>query len=101
MQNSLANLHIFDKLCLDANRGVPVSEKNEITVLTRNARFLWLGGLFVPPLLAFLAYQLTPHEELWHDVLFGLFCVPVFCVWVLAVLGCIISFVSYRSTARS
>ncbi len=79
--------------------GVPVSEKNEITILTRNARFLWLAALFVPPLFAFAAYQLTPHEEVWHDVLFALLCLPIFCFWVLAVLGCIISFVNYRSTA--
>ena len=81
--------------------GLPVSEKNEITILTRNARFLWLGALFLPPLLAFVAYQLTPHEKLWHDVLFALFCVPLFCVWVLAVLGCVISFLNYRLTAGS
>jgi len=76
-----------------------VSDKNEITVLTKNARFLWLGALFVPPLSAFGAYELMPHEEIWHEVLYALLCVPIFGFWLIAVFGCIISFVSYRSTA--
>ena len=78
-----------------------VSSKNLTTILVRNARFLWLGALFVPPLFAFLAYLVTPHEELWHEVLYSLFCIPIFCIWVVAVFGCIISFLSYRSTANS
>ena len=73
---------------------------NQTTILTRNARFLWLGGLFVPPLFAFLAYQWTPHEEIWHEVLYSLLCIPIFLVWLVALSGCVISFLSYRSTAE-
>jgi len=76
-----------------------MSDKNETTFFTRNARFLWLGVLFVPPLAAFAAYQLTPHEEIWQEVLYALLCVPIFCCWLIALFGCIISFLSYRSTA--
>ena len=76
-----------------------MNDKNETTFFTRNARFLWLGALFVPPLAAFTAYQLTPHEEIWQEVLYALLCVPIFCCWLIALFGCIISFLSYRSTA--
>src|SRR5207245_11125067 len=76
-----------------------VSGNNRTTILTRNARFLWLGALFVPPLFAFLAYECTPHEEIWHEVLYSLLCVPIFCFWLIALFGCIISFLSYRSAA--
>ena len=75
-----------------------MSANNQTTVLTRNARFLWLGALFVPPVLAFLAYEWTPHEEIWHEVLYSILCLPIFCFWVIALVGCIISFLSYRST---
>jgi hypothetical protein len=74
-----------------------VSTNNQTTILTRNARFLWLGALFVPPVLAFLAYQWTPHEAIWHEVLYSILCLPIFCFWVIALFGCIISFLSYRS----
>ena len=77
----------------------PVSSNNQTTVLTRNARFLWLGALFVPPLFAFAIFQMMPHEEIWHEVLYGLVCVPIFCFWLVALFGCIISFLSYKSTA--
>ena len=77
-----------------------MNSNNLTTVLTRNARFLWLGALFVPPLFAFLAYQWTPHEEIWHEVLYSLFCVPIFCFWLIAVFGCIISFLNYRLTRK-
>jgi len=76
-----------------------VSGNNKTTILTRIARFLWLGALFVPPLSAFVAYRLMPHEEIWHEVLYSLLCVPIFCIWLIALVGCIISFLSYRSTA--
>jgi len=76
-----------------------VSADNQNTILTRNARFLWLGALWVPPLFAFLAYQWTPHEEIWQEVIYSLLCVPIFCFWLIALFGCIISFLSYRSTA--
>ena len=75
-----------------------VSINNQTTILTRNARFLWLGALFVPPVFAFLAYEWTPHEEIWHEVLYSILCVPIFCCWLVALFGCIISFLSYRST---
>ena len=78
-----------------------MSDISKTTVFTRNARFLWLGALFLPPLTAFVAYQLTPHEAIWHDVLFALLCLPIFCIWMITLFGCVISFLSYRSTARS
>jgi hypothetical protein len=77
-----------------------VSGAKQTTILTRNARFLWLAALFVPPLFAFVTYQWTPHEELWHEVLYSLLCVPIFCFWLIALFGCVISFLSYRSTAH-
>ena len=46
-----------------------------------------------------MAYEWTPHEEIWHEVLYSLLCVPIFCIWLIALFGCIISFLSYRSTA--
>jgi len=86
---------------LTANVEFLVSEIYKTTILTRNARFLWLGALFVPPLTAFVAYQLTPHEAFWHDLLFAVLCLPIFCLWLIALFGCIISFLSYRFTAHS
>lgn len=78
-----------------------MSSDFETTFFTRNARYLWLVALFVPALIAFGAYQLMPHDNVWHEILFGLLCVPIFCVWLVAVVGCVISFLSYRSTARA
>ena len=75
-----------------------MSTNNQITVLTRNARFLWLGALFVPPVFAFLVYGWTPHEEIWHEVFYSILCLPIFAIWLIALFGCIISFLSYRST---
>ncbi len=46
-----------------------------------------------------MAYGWTPHEEIWHEVLYSLLCVPIFCFWLIALFGCIISFLSYLSTA--
>jgi hypothetical protein len=78
-----------------------VSSDVETTFCTRNARFLWLVALFVPAMVAFGAYQLMPHEYLWQEIVFGLLCVPLFCIWLVAVVGCVISFLSYRSLLRS
>ena len=78
-----------------------MKDANKPTIFTRNARFLWLGALFVPPVFAFGAYEITPHEEIWHEVLYSLLCVPIFCFWLVTLCGCIISFVTYRSTANA
>jgi hypothetical protein len=69
-------------------------------VLSRNARFLWLVVVFLTPLVAFLAYELTPHEQVWHEVLYSLLCLPIFAVWLVALLGCVISFLVHRTLAR-
>ncbi len=70
------------------------------TVLTRNARFLWLVILFLPPGIAFAAYNVTPHEAIWHEVLYSLLCLPLFFVWLVAVLGCVISFLIHRTLRK-
>jgi len=76
-----------------------VSEKPVNTILSRNARFLWLGAVFLPPVLAFLVYQLMPHDEIWQEIIYSLSCVPIFCIWVIALFGCVISFLSHRFIA--
>jgi hypothetical protein len=78
-----------------------VKSENESTFLSRNARFLWLVGVFLTPGVAFLTYELTPHEEIWHDVLYSLFCLPLFGFWLLALLGCILSFLIHRTLANA
>jgi hypothetical protein len=78
-----------------------VKNDNGSTFLSRNARFLWLAVLLAVPGAAFLAYVLTPHEEIWHEVLYSLLCVPLFCVWVLALLGCVISFLIHRTLSNA
>jgi hypothetical protein len=76
--------------------------KERVTkVLARNARYLWLLVLFVPPAAAFGAYHVTPHEEIWHEILYSLMCVPLFLVWLLAVLGCVLSFLIHRTLSRA
>ncbi len=75
--------------------------RNKLALLSRHARFLWLAVLFVPPGAAFLAYQLTPHEEIWHEVLYSLLCVPLFFMWLLALLGCVLSFSIHRFLASA
>ncbi len=77
-----------------------VNDRNPVTILSRNARYLWLGALFVPPLTALLAYDLMPHEEIWHEVLYSILCLPIFGAWLVALLGCAISFIIYRSCAE-
>jgi hypothetical protein len=69
--------------------------------LSRNARYLWLVILFVPPGVAFGAYTVTPHEEIWHEVVYSLICVPIFCLWLIAVLGCVLSFLIHRTLAKA
>jgi hypothetical protein len=76
-----------------------VKVRNRSALLSRNARFLWLAVLFVPPGAAFLAYQLTPHEEVWHEILYSLLCLPLFFVWLIALLGCVVSFLIHRTMA--
>ncbi len=73
---------------------------NATSFLQRNARFLWLMLLFVPPGVAFLAYDLMPHEEIWQEVIYSLICVPLFLVWTFALFGSVLSFVFYRSLAK-
>jgi hypothetical protein len=69
------------------------------TVLTRNVRFLWLAALFLPPLTAYAVYELTPHDRLWHEIVYSLICLPIFAVWLIALFGCVFSFLSHRATA--
>jgi hypothetical protein len=76
-----------------------VSAQNISTILIQNARFLWLAALFLPPLAAFAVYELTPHERLWHEVVYSLICLPLFAVWLIALFGCVFSFLSHRATA--
>jgi hypothetical protein len=71
------------------------------SLLSRNARYLWLLVLFVPPGVAFAAYSVTPHEEIWHEVIYSLLCVPLFCLWLVAVLGCVLSFLIHRTLAKA
>ncbi len=71
------------------------------TFIARNARFIWLILLFFPPAAAFGAYSVTPHEEIWHDVLYSLFCLPLFGVWLLALFSCIFSFLVHRTLTHS
>ena len=75
---------VFSKLSSNCERLESVVSENKTTFLSRNARFLWLGALFVPPASAYVAYQLTPHEEIWHEVLYSLLCIPIFLVWLVA-----------------
>jgi hypothetical protein len=83
------------------NRSMLANGENRSNLLTRNARFLWLAAVFVPPGAAFLTYILTPHEAIWHDVLYSLFCLPLFAFFLLAVLGCVLSFLIHRVMSRS
>ena len=77
-----------------------MSNGNEPTVFSRNVRFLRLAALFLPALAALAAYDLMPHEKIWHEVLYSLICVPIFCVWLIALVGCIISFLVHRFIVR-
>jgi hypothetical protein len=78
-----------------------VKNGSQQTFLSRNARFVWLAVLCVLPAIAFGAYEVTPHEEIWHDVLYSLICVPIFFVWVFALFGCVLSFLFHRCLARA
>lgn len=85
----------------NTKKPVVVKTENRSTVLSRNARFMWLVLLFVPPGIAFFAYDVTPHEAIWHDVLYSLLCLPLFGLWLLALLGCVLSFLIHRSVRRA
>ncbi|MFO1500466.1 MAG: hypothetical protein U1G07_19140 [Verrucomicrobiota bacterium] len=78
-----------------------MKDENRSTVLSRNVRFLWLAMLFLPPSLAFLAYEVTPHEQIWHEVLYSLLCIPLFVFWLVALLACVLSFLLHRTLART
>ena len=78
-----------------------MKNENRSTVLFRNVRFLWLALVFVSPGLALLAYDVTPHEAIWHDVLYSLLCLPLFCFWLLALLGCVLSFLIHRTMRQT
>jgi hypothetical protein len=83
-----------------SRRGEFVKNENRSTILSRNARFLWVAVLCFPSGAAFLAYNLTPHEQIWHEVLYSLICVPLFCVWLVALLACVLSFLIHRCLAH-
>lgn len=78
-----------------------MKRENRSTVLSRNARFLWLAAVFLPPGVALLVYELTPHERIWHEVVYSLICVPLFLAWLLAVLACVLSFLLHRTLSRA
>jgi hypothetical protein len=78
-----------------------VKHENRSTLFSRNARFIWLFLLTMPPGIALLAYDLTPHEEIWHEVVYSLLCLPLFFFWLLALLGCVVSFLFHRSLSRA
>ena len=83
------------------DKKVLVKAENSSSVLSRNARFLWLALLFVPPGVAFLVYEHTPHEQIWHDVVYSLFCLPLFGIWLVTLVSCVVSFLLHRSLARA
>ncbi len=70
--------------------------RSDSNILSRNARFLWLAVLFVTPVVAFVAYGLTPHGKIWQEVLYGLLCLPLFVVFVVATVGSVLSFLMRR-----
>jgi len=77
-----------------------MNDDHRPTILSRNARFLWLGALWLPPLVALIAYNLLPHDEIWHEVLYSILCLPIFCGWLISLCGCIISFALHRSSVN-
>ena len=78
-----------------------MKRQDKSTFLSRNARFVWLGALFVPPTAAFFAYEAMPHEAIWHEVIYSLLCLPIFATWLISVCGCLVSFLIYRSALGS
>ena len=78
-----------------------MKNENRSTFLSRNVRYLWLIVLFLPPGAAFLAYEWTPHEAIWHEILYSLLCLPLFGFWLLALLGCVLSFLIHRTLANA
>jgi len=78
-----------------------VKGSNKSAILPRYARFLWLGVFLAVPGTAFLAYELTPHEEIWHEVLYSLLCLPLFFLWLVALLGCVLSFLIHRTLSNA
>ena len=78
-----------------------MNAENKTTVLSRNVRFVWLIALILTPGVAFATYELTPHEEIWHEVLYSLFCVPLFVFWMVALLACVLSFLLHRTLSNA
>lgn len=78
-----------------------MKNENRSTFLLRNARFIWLFALLIPPAAAFGAYHVTPHDEIWHEILYSLLCVPLFILWLVALLACVLTFAIHRSLAKS
>jgi hypothetical protein len=66
------------------------------TSVGSHARFLWLAGLLLTPAVALCAYDVTPHEQIWQEVLFALLCLPLFLVFIVALIGSTLSFVMHR-----
>ena len=75
--------------------------ENRVSMFTRNARFVWLAILLLIPGAAFLIYELTPHDEIWHEILYSLVCVPLFGIWLVALVGCTVSFLAHRAMAKA
>lgn len=78
-----------------------MKHEHRLNFLARNARYIWLFALFVPPAIAFAAYHVTPHEEIWHEVLYSLLCLPIFFFWVIALIACVLSFAVHRTLANA
>ncbi|MHC1766999.1 MAG: hypothetical protein AB9869_22310 [Verrucomicrobiia bacterium] len=78
-----------------------MKNENRSTFFLRNARFLWLVALLIPPAAAFGAYHVTPHDEIWHEILYSLLCLPLFILWLVALLACVLTFAIHRSLAKS
>jgi hypothetical protein len=80
---------------------LPVKAVPGSSFFSRNARFLWLATLLATPGIAFFAYVITPHEAIWHEVLYSLLCLPLFFVWLVALFGCVLSFLIHRTMSNA
>ncbi len=66
------------------------------TFLSRNARFLWLLALFLTPAVVLLAYDLTPHNNFWQQILFSLLCLPLLVAFVVALIGSLLAILMHH-----
>lgn len=78
-----------------------VSGENRSSFLSRNVRFVWLALVLLTPGTAWLIYDLTPHEEIWHEVIYSLLCVPLFMIFLFTLLAAVISFLLHRMLSKA